>query len=585
MKFNSLFMVPKSSREQTHQTASATRKCQNRGLVVIATLVLLVATTGAVYAQPFTKLYDFGSNSGDPQLPSWPGVFAQGRDGNLYSTSTNGGAHGAGAVFRLTPAGTMTVVYSFTGNVTGDGGYPYSGLTLGVDGSLYGTTFRGGKGGYGTVFKVTTDGAYTLLHSLNGTTEGTGFSNTAAPIQAKDGNFYGTISNGNSNYGTFYKMTTAGVMTVLYQFGINGSTVRYPHAIIQGTDGNFYGTCGWTATNGLNGAVFKVTAAGKLTVLHIFTGTDGSYPDGPIIQASDGNLYGTTVHGGKDTNGTIYKVTPTGGFQVLFNFPLAATLGINPFAGLVQATDGKFYGATYNGGNGNCGAQACYGVLYQFTSAGTYTPLYNFLLTTVGTHPVVSLFQHTSGTFYSDTYEGGTGTGCPGPCGILYSLDMGLGSFVSFLPAQSAGKVGKNIGISGQGLNGTTKVSFSGASATFTIVSDSFVTATVPNGAKTGPISVTASGSALKSNKVFRVTPQITSFTPASGPPGTVVTITGVSLSQMKTVTFGGVKATSFLVVNDSTVKATVPSGAVTGKIAITTAGGRATSTTPFTVT
>jgi uncharacterized repeat protein (TIGR03803 family) len=302
---------------------------RNLGLLAITTLVLLLWTAGAVYAQTVSPLYNFGSQSGDPANPYWPGLFAQGRNGNLYSTSTYGGAHNYGAVFRLTPTGTMNVLYSFTGNNNqgGDGGFPYGGLTLGTDGSLYGTTIAGGAG-YGTVFKITTGGTHTIVHSFNGTTEGIASDYTAAPIQGKDGNFYGTVSDGNWNYGTFYKMTPSGSMTVLHQFGINGSPARYPFALIQGTDGNFYGTCG--AANGSgSGGVFKVTPQGKLTVLHAFTGgTDGNQPYGPIIQASDGNFYGTTRSGGMDGYGVIWKVTPAGVFKVLlpgvcrnFQFP------------------------------------------------------------------------------------------------------------------------------------------------------------------------------------------------------------------------------------------------------------------------
>jgi uncharacterized repeat protein (TIGR03803 family) len=544
-------------------------------LVAIATLMLLVGTAGAVYSQTFSPLYNLGTNSGDPAYPTWPGLFAQPRDGNLYSTSTNGGAHGYGAVFQLTPTGKMTVLHSFTGadSNTGDGGYPYGGLTLGTDGSLYGTTVRGGVG-YGTVFKITTGGTFNVLHSFNGTNEGTAWYDTAAPIQGTDGNFYGTVSDGTWNYGTVYKMTPSGSLTVLYQFGIGGSTLRYPYALIQGTDGNFYGTCGY-ANGHSYGAVFKITPHGELTVLHAFNGTDGWEPYGAIIQASDGNFYGTTKFGGSGSYGVIWRLTPAAVFKVLFNFS-TYSLGLYPMAGLVQATDGKFYGATYGGGSG-------YGVLFQVTSTGSYSVLYRFPSASVGAHPEVSLFQHTNGTFYGDTYEGGTGgPGCSGGCGILYSLKMGLGPFVSLLPY--SGKVGNTIEFLGQGFTGTTEVSFSGTAASFHVVSDTYLTATVPSGAKTGLVTVTTTGRTLVSNKTFRVTPQITSFDPTSGPVGTSVTITGVNLAQTTQVTFNGLRAT-FTVDSDTQVTATVPSGATTGKIAITTPGGTATSATNFTVT
>jgi len=148
------------------------------------------------------------------------------------------------------------------------------------------------------------------------------------------------------------------------------------------------------------------------------------------------------------------------------------------------------------------------------------------------------------------------------------------------------GKVGKTIEILGQGLTGTTKVSFHGVSATtFSVVSDTYLTVVVPAGATTGSVTVSTPGGKLTSNRVFRVTPAILSFSPASGPVGTPVTITGTSFTGAKKVTFGGVKATTFSVDSDTQITATVPTGAKTGKIQVTTPGGTATSATDFTVT
>jgi hypothetical protein len=213
-----------------------------------------------------------------------------------------------------------------------------------------------------------------------------------------------------------------------------------------------------------------------------------------------------------------------------------------------------------------------------------YTILHEYLAKNKdGASPQTPMIQQTGGTLFGDTYSGGIGTFCA--CGVLFSLDMGLGPFVTFLPPQSQGRVGKTIGLLGQGLTGTTKVAFSGTSAVFSVVSDTYMTATVPNGAQTGSIRVTTPGGSLTSNKKFRVAPQLTDFDPTSGPVGTVVTINGVSLSQTSKVTFGGVKATTFAVVSDAQVTATVPAGAVTGRITITTTGGTATSAGEFTVT
>jgi hypothetical protein len=166
---------------------------------------------------------------------------------------------------------------------------------------------------------------------------------------------------------------------------------------------------------------------------------------------------------------------------------------------------------------------------------------------------------------------------------VFYSLDIGAAPFVSLVSATA--KVGKTVGIVGQGFTGTTGVSFDGIAASFKVASDTYLTATVPTGAKTGPVTVTTPGGTLNSGKTFRVTPQLLSFSPPSGPVGTSVVITGVSLTQTAKVTFGGVSATSFTVSSDTQVTATVPSGAKTGKIVITTQGGTASSATNFTVT
>ena len=264
-------------------------------------------------------------------------------------------------------------------------------------------------------------------------------------------------------------------------------------------------------------------------------------------------------------------MTPAGVYKVLFNFNGTSGSGTNPVAGLVQATDGKFYGATTSAA-----------VLYQIASAGdgTYKNVYTFTPTT-GQLPFVSLFQNTNGILYSDTYGGGTGSLCH--CGVAYSLNAGLHPFVALLT--TSGKAGLVIQILGNGLTGTTSVKFGTGSASFTVVSDTYMTAVVPATGTTGAVTVATPSGFRVSSKNFRVLPVISSFSPTSGPVGTHVVITGTGLSQASTVTFGGVKATAFTVNSATQVTATVPTGAVTGKISITTAGGTATSASVFTVT
>ena len=536
--------------------------------LTLALLALaMIAVTIPAHAQTFSVLYNFSTSGGGPCYPGTGAAIAQGRDGTLYSAAYACGAIGYGAMFNITPSGTLTTPYSFDSTDA----TPRSGLTLANDGNFYGTTSGEGTITAGTVYKLTPGGTVTILHTF---ARSDGSQPFAPPIQGTDGNFYGTTSGGGTNnVGTVYKLIPSGTLTTLYSFGgANGATPCAP--LVQGADGNFYGTTYYGGVNGF-GAIYKISPAGKYTLLYSFTGVspDGAHPDyAALVQGTDGDFYGTTFLGGGPTNGGIvFKITAAGALTVLHEFN--GTDGSSPTAGLVQATDGNFYGTTPAGGSANIG------VIFKITPAGTYSVVYNFDGTT-GKSPNVALVQHANGILYGDTTMGGTGTN---NAGVFYSLNIGATPFVRLVP--SSAKVGRTVEILGQGFTGTTGVSFNGTAATFHVSSDTYLTTTVPAGAKTGYISVVTPGGTLKSNKTFRVTPQITSFNPSSGPVGTSVIIMGVSLTGATKVTFGGVKATAFTVNSDTQVTATVPTAAVTGKIAIITAGGTATNATSFTVT
>jgi uncharacterized repeat protein (TIGR03803 family) len=312
-------------------------------------------------------------------------------------------------------------------------------------------------------------------------------------------------------------------------------------------------------------------------VIYNFDGTHGGQSLSPLVQGSDGNFYGTTTSYGSKGGGVVFKITATGKLTVLHNIN-GTTDGNEPIAGLVQATDGNLYGSTNQGGNSTNCSGGC-GTIFRIspTKPYPYKVLYNFDGTT-GQQPQVTLLQHTNGILYGDAYIGGTMS-----AGTFYSLDLGLKPFVALV--STAGKVGKSIGILGKGFTGTKNVSFNGTAAKFKVSSDTYLTGTVPNGATTGFVTVKTPGGTLTSNEQFRVTPFIISFSPTSGPVGTPVTITGTSFTGATKVTFGGVKATTFTVNSDSQVTANVPTGAKTGKIAITTPGGTAVSSAVFTVT
>lgn len=552
--------------------------------LVLLTLAIAASNTVA-HAQSFSVLYDFGSKSGDPSTPSYAGIVAQGRDGNLYSTAGHGGTC-CGAVFQITPAGKLKTLYSFTGNGT-DGAFPQGGLTLGTDGNFYGTTYEGGSATAGAVFRVTPGGAAKTLHSFTGGSDGA--YPYAPPVEGNDGNFYGTTTAGgntvkcNGGCGSIYKITPAGALTTLYQFDITNGYAPYA-PLVLGTDGNFYGT----ATNGTSanaGVVFRITPAGKFTLLFSFDPIHGQNPFSGLVQGADGNFYGTTFDGGSTGGGVVFKITPAGHLTVLHSIN-GTTDGRNPYGGLVLGSDGNFYGANAYGGTVNSKCSNGCGTLFKITPKGAYSVIYKFDSTT-GAQASVTPFQHTTGLVYGDTTVGGTGNVNPcttGTCGVFYSwTNASLPAFVSLL--SYSGKVGKTIEFLGQGFNSKTTVSFNGTAAAAKIISSTYLTAAVPNGATTGSVTVTTSKGKLTSNKKFRVTPHIISFMPTSGSVGTPVQVTGVSLKQTTKVTFGGVKATTFVVNSDTLVTATVPTGAVTGKIAITTSGGTAVSATDFTVT
>jgi uncharacterized repeat protein (TIGR03803 family) len=234
-------------------------------------------------------LYSFagGSDGRNPQSG-----LLQASDGNFYGTTWAGGAGDAGTVFRITPAGVETVLYSFPLSRELDTASP-SGLSQGADGDLYGTAGAGGANGFGTVFKITPAGEQMVVYSFSGGSDGSG--PTAGVVQASDGNLYGTTSfGGASNAGVVFQITPAGKEAVLHSFSIGTTDGYFPlYGLIQASDGNFYGATVLGGTNG-DGTVFEVTPAGVETILYSFTGiADGESPSSGLTQGGDGSFYGT----------------------------------------------------------------------------------------------------------------------------------------------------------------------------------------------------------------------------------------------------------------------------------------------------
>jgi uncharacterized repeat protein (TIGR03803 family) len=225
------------------------------------------------------------------------GGLVQGSDGNLYGT-TFGYPPNQGTLFKLTPAGVLTILHTFNGGAA-DGALPFGSLFRGSDGNIYGVTQNGGSADDGTVFKVTPEGVETILYS---------FPEPDGPpyrlIQGADGNLYG-MTNSEKNFGTVFKLTPEGVETVLHSFTGSSDDGGDPVAVIQGSDGNLYGMTGFGGMN-KDGTIFRLTPAGMITVLYSFD----HFFDQPrtLVQGIDGNLYGAAYGFGTQDSGNFFKL-------------------------------------------------------------------------------------------------------------------------------------------------------------------------------------------------------------------------------------------------------------------------------------
>jgi uncharacterized repeat protein (TIGR03803 family) len=485
-----------------------------------------LAVIGAA-AQTFTTLANFdgtnGSGAGAPLV--------QGSDGNLYATTSGGGANNYGTVLQLTPSGTLTTLYSFCSQPNCTDGTAPVGIVLDTDGDFYGQTVYGGNpscfdggNGCGTVFRVTSSGALTNLHNFDDTD---GADPQATLIQGADGNLYGTTyAGGTGCCGTVFRIDAHGTLTNFYNFCSQSgcSDGSHPSALTLGTDGNFYGA---TLYGGIVadicpsgcGTIFKITPQGSLTTLYAFCSrancSDGDYPEAfeaALARGADGNFYGTTGGGGFEQAcgiygcGTIFKITPEGILTTLYSFCrlTGCSDGIYPQQGLIKGTDGNLYGTTSGGGlRKGCGRLGC-GTIFKITPEHVLTTLHSFD-DADGKIPG-GLAEATNGILYGTTLLGGTGNGCnPVGCGTIFSLNVGLSAFVETIP--TGGRVGRSVIILGTDLTGATSVTFNGTPATFTVESPTAIKATVPTGANTGPVQVVTPSGTLTSNVPFQVRP------------------------------------------------------------------------------
>jgi uncharacterized repeat protein (TIGR03803 family) len=299
-----------------------------------------------------TSLYSFtgGSDGANPRAE-----LVQGSDGLFYGTTTNGGVVGLGTIYRITAEGNLTSLYSFTGS---NGANPYAALVQGNDNEFYGTTFSGGSYGRGTVFKFSAQGDFTSLYSFTGAEDG--MYPIAALTQGRDGLFYGTTAYGGTNFvgpmvyyccGTIFRITSGGMLTHLHSFSLSDEG-NFPQAALrEGDNGAFYGTIPYGGP-AWGGTVFKITTNGSLETLYAFTegDTNGYWPVGALTRSRDGSFYGVTQAGGSAYGGVLFKLSNTGSVSNCYSFPSGGgTFRQGP---LVPGSDSSLYGTTYSGGPG-----------------------------------------------------------------------------------------------------------------------------------------------------------------------------------------------------------------------------------------
>ncbi len=387
-----------------------------------------------------TVLHSFGF----PDSASAPYAgLVQGSDGNFYGTTHDGGSSGLGTVFKVDSSGNVTILHSFN---LADGTYPWDSLTQGSDGNLYGTTSADGAQGGGTIFKIDYSGNFTKLHDFSVSTDGS--FPTAGLLQANDGYFYGTTQFGGLSYGVIFRADTSGNVTVLYEFQNTTDGGLPAGGLIQGSDGSLYGTAAYGA--GGYGTVFKIDTGGSFMTLHIFGGSYGCQPTGNLLQKADGSLYGTTYSCGPAGVGTVFKIDSAGNFATVYAF--SNSDGADPYAGLVQASDGNLYGTTMRGGPApTCSAYGC-GTIFKVDASDNLTTLLDFV-SPGGEYPYAPLIQASDGAFYGTTFLGGVQN-----VGSVYRMDSGgnISSLHSFIGADGTSPGGGVVQGTDGRLYGTT---------------------------------------------------------------------------------------------------------------------------------
>lgn len=576
----------------------------------------------------FSTLYSFPGGTGG----SYPISLIEASDGNLYGIAQFGGANNYGLLFKSTLSGVVTPLHSFSNS--GDGSQA-DGLLQASDGNIYGITRYGGNltaqncspAGCGTIFKETLAGVFSTVYTFGG---GSDSAEPSDLIQGASGDLYGatfgTISiNGGSVFDfniSSRSVTSIYTFTLPLQGGISiGGYVNSdgcsPQIIIQGSDGNLYGSNYYCDIYGW-GNIFQLAPSigSKPSTLFTFastTGNSGLTNGGmpiPLIQGSDGLLYGGATVGGTNSNGgalfNSYPYPQT--FDSTYVFPETGGSppvyldGATPYM-LLEGSGGKVYGIAAGQGPNNG-----QGIVFRMTAK---LPIINGFLPTPASAPIgatVNLNGSDISSATSVTFNGTTAQftqieptqisvvvptgassglitvntpGGPVQSGVTFEVTSGVPPLTTTL-LTSGGSVGTPVEIDGSGFTSVSSVSFAGTAATFTVQSDNSIMATVPASAESGEIQITSPGG-TSFTPDFTVLPEIDGYSPASGPVGTLVTFTGSGFTDTNGVEFN-TTAASFTILSDSTLTATVPTGASSGPLTVTTADGAATDLDQFSI-
>ncbi len=395
--------------------------------VVVGNTLGSVTSTGAVLSAisvtasgvTMSSLYSLNDNTGGYLYSP----LVQGRDGYLYGTAFEEGSDGDGSIFKCTTNGSLSTLHSFDYS---DGALPYGGLCLAADNFFYGTTYFGGTYGDGTTFRISSSGGFSTLTSFDGVN---GEVPAAGLVQVNGGYLYGTALEGGAyGYGTVYRMTNAGTLSTLAAFDFTDGAYPSP-VLVKGNDGSLYGTTEEGGTYGA-GTVFKITTAGVLTDLYSFTdGNDGAFPIAGLVQGVDGDFYGVAEAGGTNGVGTVFKITPEGVITTLYAFTGGAD-GEYPVGGLVQARDGNLYGTTEAGGTYG------FGTVFQISPTGFLNTLAQFESYN-GANPAAAMIQATDGNLYGTTLQGGSGAE-----GTLFKIGLSGPLQITGQPADASASEG-----------------------------------------------------------------------------------------------------------------------------------------------